>query len=781
MNTVDDHGISQPVGRHEDLRFITGRGQFTDNINVPGQVHAHFVRSQCAHGILRAVNVAQAHKMPGVLGVFIGSDLCQAGIGPIEYMAAPGPHIGTPISTPRHALAINRVRYVGEQLAVVVAESEAQAIDAADHVEAEIESLPPVVDVQEATSSGAPAIWPTAPDNVLLTWRTGDASQVEDAFARAAHVTRLHLKNNRVIANPIESRASIATYDAANDRYDMIVSSQGVLYFLRGLTEQTLRIAPDRIHLRTYDVGGAFGTKELPYPEDIALLYCARALGRPIKWNGTRSEQMLSDNHARDAIIDCALALDTAGNFQALRATIINGIGAYCSYIAAAMPIRNTTNGLPLLYKTPLIEACHKIVVTNSTPIGPYRGAGREQAALVMERLVDQAARELNIDRIELRRRNVIPSSTLPYRTPVGRVYDSGDFEALLDKALTVADWKGFVAREKLSRSVGKVRGQGISFFIESVGGVPFEGCHIWFGVDGTLSVVLATQSQGQGHETSFAQVVAHQLGIRFESVHICEGDSSIVPRGMGSFASRSMIMAGSAIKRTCDVIVEKGRRAAAHILEASEADIEFSHGAFRAAGTDYEIGLLELAARIRNSKDLPESVPNTLDSAAEFTVNDFHFPNGCHICEVEIDPDTGETCVASYVVVADFGVIINPTIVRGQVHGGVAQGLGQALFECCIYDREGQLLTGSFMDYPMPRALDFPEPVLTFHSTPSTQNPLGVKGCGEAGVTGSIPAINNAIADALARVGANSPVQMPFTPEKIWRVLRARTNATKA
>jgi carbon-monoxide dehydrogenase large subunit len=771
---ADNFGISQPVRRREDIRFVTGHGCFSDDIKVSGQVYAHFVRSKYPHGILRTVNFGRARTMPGVLGIFTGDDLHAAGVGPIQFMPILGFAMNAPVDTPRHALALDRVRYVGEQVAVVIAETLSQAIDAADEVEVAIDPLAAVANIEQAVAPSPQAIWPLAPDNVVLTWRFGDTSLVNAAFARAAHITRLRLVNNRVAACAPEPRTSIAGYDAVADRYSMTISSQGVLYFLRGLCEYTLRLAPDKIHLRTHDVGGAFGAKELPYPEDIAILYAARVLGRTVKWTGTRSEQFLSDNHARDALIDCSLALDAEGRFLAVRATVFNVMGAYCSYVAPIMPIRNTTNGLPLLYKTPLVEICHKMVVTNSAPTGPYRGAGREQGALIVERLVEEAARELNIDPIDLRRLNVIPRSAIPYTTPTGRTYDSGDFETVLDKALTLADWSGFSRRVEASKAVGRIRGRGISFFIESVGGVPFEGAHIRFADDGTVTVVLATQSQGQGHETSFAQIVTHLLGVSFDKIRVCEGDSADVPRGMGSFGSRSMIMAGSAIKMTCDLVIEKGRRLAAHFLEVSEDDIGFSAGAFRAVGTDLSIGLDELAARMRSLTSLPEHLPETLDSSGEFTVKDFHFPNGCHICEIEIEPNTGRIELARYTVVADFGVVVNPAIVLGQLHGGIAQGLGQALFEHCVYDRQGQLLTGSLIDYAMPRAADFPAPAAMFHEVPSTQNPLGVKGCGEAGVTGSIPAMANAVADALARAGAKTMIQMPFTPEKVWRAIHS-------
>ncbi len=767
-------GSSQSLRRREDIRFITGTGRFTDDINVPHQAYAYFVRSTHAHGILRSVVTDRARSLPGVIGVFTGKDIHSSGIGPIPYLPIPGFPMDMPVDTPRHALALDRVRYVGEQVAVVVAETLAQAIDAAEQVEVDIEDLPAVVDIEQAIQPNAPNLWPLAPDNVVLTWRFGDTSKVDAAFASAAHVTRLKLINNRVVANPLEPRTSIASHDSATDHYELTVSSQGVLYFLRGLCEHTLRASPEKMHIRTYDVGGAFGTKELPYPEDVAILYAARVLGRPVKWTGTRSEQILSDNHARDAVINCALALDREANFLAVRATILNAMGAYCSYIAPIMPIRNTTNGLPLLYKTPLVEVSQKMVVTNTAPIGPYRGAGREQGALIVERLVDEAAREIGMDPIALRRRNVLPKSAIPYTTPTGRIYDSGDFESVLDKALQLADWNGFAARAKASKKAGKIRGRGISFFIEAVGGIPFEGAHIRFGDDDTVSVVLATQSQGQGHETSFSQVVSSQLGIPLDSIRICQGDSFDIPRGMGSFASRSMIMAGSAIKVTCDLIIEKGRQLAAHVLEVAVGDIEFSAGMFRAAGTDLAIGVRELAARVRELGKLPDNLPQCLDSNGDFAVKDFHFPNGCHICEIDVEPETGVIKIDRYAVVADFGVIINPMIVRGQLHGGVAQGLGQALLEHCVYDERGQLMSGSFMDYAMPRAFDFPEPKARFHEVPSTANPLGVKGCGEAGATGSIPAISNAVADALARAGVDVSIDMPFTPEKMWRALRS-------
>lgn len=768
-------GISQPLRRREDARLITGAGKYADDVNVPGQAQAAFVRSDHAHGIIRRIDATDALRMPGVLGVLTGEDLVRAGIGHIPYLPMPGFAMQAPVPSPRPALAQARVRHVGEPIAAVIAETLAQARDAAERVMVEIEPLAAVSDLASAVAPGAPAVWPDAPDNIALTWHSGDPAALDATFARAAHITRLRLVNNRVLANPIEPRASVASYDAATGRYSLQAASQGVQFFLRVLCEHTFNVPREAMHVRTYDVGGAFGVKEQPYPEDVAILAAARALGRPVKWSGTRSEHFLSDNHARDAVIDCALALDVEANFLAIRATLLDGVGAYCSCHAAHISIRNTTNGLPLVYKTPLVHTTIKLVMTNTTPVGPYRGAGREQAAYIVERLVDQAARELAIDPVALRRRNLLPAAAIPYRSPTGRLYDSGDFPAVLDKALALADWHGFDARAAASAKAGRLRGRGIASFLECVGGLPYEGAHLRFGDDGALAVVLATQSSGQSHETTFAQVVAHKLGLPIDRIRIIEGDSADVPKGLASIASRSMIMAGSAIALTCDLVIEKGRRLAAHMLEAAAADVEFSRGEFRVRGTDLGIALPELARRARLLDPRPPGLPESLDSTGEFTVNDLHFPNGCHICEIEIDPETGRTAVDRYCAVDDVGTVINPLVVHGQVHGGVAQGLGQTLLEHIRYDQAGQLVTASFTDYALPRAADVPPLAVDFHQVPATANPLGVKGCGEIGVTGSIAAISNAVADALARAGVAETVDLPATPEKIWRALRAR------
>jgi len=675
------------------------------------------------------------------------------------------------LDTPRPGLAQSRVRYVGEPIAMVVAETAAQAGDAATLIGVNIAPLPAVVDVERAIDTGAPVIWPQAPDNVAIRWQSGDPAAVDAAFAGAAHVTRLKLINTRIFANPIEPRASIAQYDAAADRFTWITPSQGVRYMVRVLCDQVFKIPDEQMHVLTYDVGGAFGSKEQPYPEDVALLHAARALGRPVKWQATRSENLLSDNHARDAVIDCALALDADGRFLALRASILASMGAYFGCNGPNGSIRNTPWGLPLVYRTPLVHAEVTAVMTNAAPIGPYRGAGREQASYIVERLVEEAARQMKIDRVELRRRNLIPATAIPYQTPSGRLYDSGEFEAVMDKALGLSDWSGFTKRAALSAKRGLIRGQGIANFLECVGGSWHEGSHIRFTEEGRVLLVVATQSHGQGHETSFPQVVADRLGVPYEAIELRQGDSSDLPAaGFATVGSRSMIMAGSALANTCGIIVEKGRKAAAQHLEADEGDIEFSGGAFRVAGTDRAISLLDLARQVALSSDgLPFA---SLDSEGDYIAPDMHFPNGCHVCEIEMDPETGMIVVDRYVAVDDVGTIINPPIVHGQVHGGVCQGLGQVFMEHCQYGDDGQFLTGSFMDYAMPRADSIPSITTEFHPVPSPKNPLGVKGSGECGVTGSLPALMNAVADALVRAGASPEIDMPVTPEKIWRAL---------
>ena len=720
---MDKFGISQPVRRREDIRFVTGRGRYSDDVNVPGQVYAAFLRSDHPHAELRLVDTAMAAAAPGVLGVFTGEDLQAAGIGGIPYLHLPGFNL-FPTETPRPGLAQGRVRYVGEPIALVVAETAVQAQDAIQDITVKIDPLPAAPDIERALEPDAPILWEKAPGNISFVWQSGDPSPIDQAFASAAHVTNLKLLNTRVVPNPIEPRACIASYDAQSDRYEFITTSQGVRYMVRVLCDHVLKIPYDKMRVVTHDVGGGFGVKEQPYPEDAAILYAARVLKRPVKWCAARNENMLSDNHARDAVIECALALDAEGRFLAIRATVLAAMGAYFACHGPHASVRNTTFGLPAVYRTPLSHVLVKGVMTNTAPIGPYRGAGREQAAYIVERLVDEAARQTGIDRIELRRRNFIPSSAIPYRTPSGRLYDSGDFEGVLDHALKASDWDDYPARAAVSKAKGMLRGRGLSIFLECVGASPYEASDIRFTDDGRVLLVVATQSQGQGHETSFPQVAAERLGIPYDLVELSQGDSDDVPEGFATVGSRSMIMAGSALAKTCDIIIEKGRHAAAHLLEAAEGDIEFSRGEFRVVGTDRAIGLIDLARQVKTLQSGPHGVAETLDSTGDYTAPDMHFPNGCHVCEIEIDPDTGKVKIDRYVAVDDVGTVINPMIVHGQIHGGIAQGVGQALMEHCRYDDDGQMLTGTFMDYAMPHAHDLPRISSGVSSGPVSKEP---------------------------------------------------------
>ncbi len=770
--------LSRPPRRREDARLLTGRGTYADDIDLPGQAHAVFVRSPVAHGILRGIDTAAALAAPGVVAVFTAADLAAAGIGPIPYLPMPGFPMPPPAEAPRPALAADRVRHVGEPIAVVVAETRHQAEDAAELVLAEIEPLPAVTDTAAAVEPGAPLVWDGAAANTGLTWRAGDRAATEAAFAAAAHVTRLRIVNNRVIANPIEPRTAIASYDpdgaAGEGAWSLVCASQGVQYMLRVLCQHTFGVPRERMLVFTYDVGGAFGVKEQPYPEDVAILHAARALGRPVKWRGTRAEHLLSDNHGRDAVMDAELALDAEGGFLAVRLSVLDAMGAYYSVHGPYVTIRNTTNGLPLVYRTPAIDVTVRLVLSNTASTGPYRGAGREAAALVMERLVDAAARETGRDPVALRRRNLIPPEAMPYRSPSGRLYDSGDFAAVLDKALALA-WDGFAEREAASRAAGRLRGRGLCCFLECVGGLLYESADIRFPAEGGIDLVVATQSSGQGHETAFPALVAQRLGVPAESIRLRQGDSRDVPRGLASIASRSLIMAGSALAISCDLVLGKARDVAAHRLEVDAADLVFEDGAFRIAGTDRAIGLLEVARWLATGPALPEGLPRSLDSTGDFDAEELNFPNGCHIAEVEIDPETGEARVDRYAAIDDVGVVLNPVIVHGQVQGGIAQGLGQVLAEAIVYDADGQLLSGSLMDYALPRAADVPAMAIGLHEVPARSNPLGVKGAGESGVTGSVAAIANALADALWRAGAVPDVAMPATPERLWQALRRK------
>jgi carbon-monoxide dehydrogenase large subunit len=762
--------IGQPVPRSEDPVLLRGDGHYADDFNLPGQVYAVIVRSPYAHGAIRGIDVAATRVMPGVLAVYTAADLAAGGIGPLPARQVMNNRDGTPMQQPtRHALPSDKVRYVGEAVAAVIADSVAAAKDAAEAVVLNIDPLPAVTEPGLADAPGAPPIYDDVPGNVGVDFHFGDSEKVEAAFAAAAHVTRLHLRNNRIVVNPMEPRAALAEYDPARRHWTLHVGCQGVFGF-RNYIAQVLDVGRDQVRVVTDRVGGSFGMKQPDMSEYFCILHAARELGRPVKWTDERAGSFVSDTHGRDADTLAELALDRDGNFLAVRLTIHGNVGA--RYGAAGPPTRNAVRNTLGVYKTPLIEVTTKVVFTNTTPIGAYRGAGRPEANYYMERLVESAAAEMGIDRVELRRRNHILPEAMPYKAPNGTTYDSGDFTGLLDQAVTLADWGGFPARQQESRRRGRLRGRGISDYLELTGPPGREMGGIRFEPDGTVTIVTGTLDYGQGHASPFAQVLASRLGIPFRRIRLLQGDSDALIAGGGTGGSKSLIVSGNAIVKASDKVIEVGKQIAAHVLEAAAADIEFRTGGFVIGGTDRSIGLMELAARLHAGLNLPPELPQSLDVADVYDGPPSAFPNGCHIAEVEVDPDTGDVAVAKYTFVNDFGVVINPMLVDGQAHGGIVQGIGQALRERTVYDEDGQLLTGSYMDYALPRADDAPLFVNASHPVPATTNPLGAKGCGEAGCAGALPSVMNALVDALSEFGIRH-IDMPATPERVWRAIR--------
>jgi carbon-monoxide dehydrogenase large subunit len=764
--------------RSEDGPLLTGRGRFTDDVDLPGHAHAAFARSTAAHGIIRGVDTSRALAVPGVLAVLTGRELAAAGLGAIPPAASFPGRGGKPLaSAPIPPLAVDRVRYVGEAVAIVVAETPAQAADAAALVSLDLDPLPAAADVDRALSASAHPIWPEAPGNIAFDWTDGDAAAVDAAFDAAirggGHVARVRLHDTRLAPSPLEPRAAAAQWDEAGQRYTLTASTQGVAVVRRLLADGVFKIPPQQLRVVTPDVGGGFGMKVQAYPEYAALLFAARRTGRPVKWRATRVESFLADTHGRDGMLEAELALDATGRFLALRVRTRVGIGAYVTAYAAVFGTNNTKNCLSSVYRIPAIAIDVTLGFTNAAPLGPYRGAGRPEALYLIERLIDRAAAATGIDRVELRRRNLIPAAAMPYRTPNGPVYDSGEFEAIMDRALALADWKGFPQRRAASERAGRLRGIGLCCFLEVAGGILDEVVELRFGGDGTVALHTGAQPMGQGHRSTFPFLIAARLGIDPSVVRLVHGDSDLVPAGTPSVASRSMMMAGSAASMACDTSIEKGRRLAAHVFEAATADVEFVAGRFRVKGTDRAIGLLDLAARARALPDLAPDLRGGLDSTAKFVSPQMSFPNGCHVTEVEIDPETGAVAVVGYAAVDDVGRIVHETIVEGQIHGGIAQGLGQVLGEHVVYDEHGQLLTASFMDYMLPRADDLPALRVGHHGVPCTTNPLGVKGAGESGVAGAIPSAVNAVLDALAVRGVHH-LDMPMSPARVWAALHA-------
>jgi aerobic carbon-monoxide dehydrogenase large subunit len=776
--------IGEAVRRKEDYRFLTGAGQYTDDVNLANQRYAVFVRSPHAHAKIKSINVAQAQAMPGVAKVFTGKDL-EGKMGGLPCGWLITSTDGTPMKEPAHpVLALGKVRYVGDHVAMVVADTLDQAKNAAEKVEVDYEALSAVVDVAKA-SQGA-AVHDIAPNNHCYKWAIGDKGAVDGVFAKAAHVTKLDLVNNRLIPNAMEPRAAIGSYNRASDEYTLYVANQNPHVERLLMTAFVLSLPEHKVRVIAPDVGGGFGSKIYLYAEDVALTWAAKQLNCSIKWTAERTESFLSDAHGRDHVTHAEMAMDKDGKFLALRVHTHANLGAYLSTFATAVPTILYATLLAGQYTTPQIYCEVDAWFTNTAPVDAYRGAGRPEATYLLERLVTRCAWELGIGQDEIRKRNFITS--FPYQTPVALQYDVGDYHAAMNKAQQLADVAGFAGRQAASKGKGKLRGIGYSSYIEACGIAPsniagalgaraglFECGEIRVHPTGSVTVFTGSHSHGQGHETTFAQVVAARLGIPVENVDVVHGDTGRVPFGMGTYGSRSISVGGAAIMKALDKIETKAKKIAAHLMEASDADIEFSGGEFKVKGTDKKVafGQVALTAYVPHNYPLDKLEPG-LNETAFYDPTNFTFPAGTYICEVEVDPATGEVKVDRFTAVDDFGTIINPLIVEGQVHGGLVQGIGQALLENCVYDSEsGQLLTGSFMDYAMPRADDMPNFKLDTVCTPCSHNPLGTKGCGEAGAIGSPPAVINAVLDALKPLGVKE-FDMPASPARVWQAIQS-------
>ena len=780
-------GIGAAVKRKEDLRFLSGRGQYTDDINRPGQLYAHIIRSPHPCADLVKVDAAKAKAAPGVVAVFTGADMAADNVGGIPCGWLVKNKDGSPMAEPMHpAMAVDRVRCVGDQVAVVIADTRNAARDAAELVEIEYRTRPAVATMEAALKPGAPLVHDGAPGNLCYDWHIGDPAVVDAAFKGAAKVAKLELVNNRLIPNAMEPRAAIGDYDPSTGDYTLFTTSQNphVIRLLMGAF--VLHIPEHKLRVVAPDVGGGFGSKIYHYAEEAIVTWAAGKLARPVKWTADRTESFMSDAHGRDHVTLAEMAMDANGKFLALRVHTKANMGAYLSTFAPCVPTYLYATLLAGTYTTPVIYAEVKAVFTNTVPVDAYRGAGRPEATFLLERLVDQCAAVMGMDRVEIRRRNFIPKDAFPYQTPVALQYDSGDYGATLEACLKAADWAGFAARKAEAAKRGKLRGIGISTYLEACGIAPsavvgslgaraglYECANVRVHPTGSITVFTGTHSHGQGHETTLAQLVASQMGVPLSQVDVVHGDTAKIPFGMGTYGSRSLAVGGSAMVKAMDKIIAKGKKIAAHLMEAAVEDVEFKDGKFSVAGTDKSKALAEvsLAAYVPHNYPIEELEPG-LDETAFYDPKNFTFPGGCHVCEVEIDADSGKVAVVGFWAVDDVGRVVNPMIVEGQVQGGVAQGIGQALLETCVYGADGQLLSGSMMDYTMPRADDLPNITVGTEITLCTHNPLGVKGCGEVGAIGSPPAVIGAVCDALGL----AHMDMPATPQKIWKALAAKS-----
>ncbi len=780
-------GIGAPLRRVEDRRFLLGRGRFVADIALPDMLHCALVRSPHAHARIRRIDASAAAASPGVAAVFTGADMAADGMVPMRPMWAVRSRDGSPMAEPpRFALARDTVRHVGEPVVAVIAESLLQAADAAERVVVDYEPLPAVTDAREAQTPGAPQLHAAAPGNVCFRWARGDEAAVRETFKSAAHTVAIDLVNNRLIGAAIEPRALIATVEPGTERLTLYTSTQAPHHIRRQVTEQ-LGIAESALRIISPDVGGGFGYKGKLYPEESIIPWAARRLGRPVRWVATRAESFVSDNQARDHLTRAELALDADGRFLALRVSTFANLGAYVSTFGAAIPSAIYSALFAGGYLTRAISVEVTGVFTNTTPTDAFRGAGRPEACYVLERLADLAAHKLGIDRADIRRRNLIPPGAMPYKTPIGPTYDCGDFPKIFARALEIAGYDGFEQRRTAAARRGRLRGIGMACYVESSGVAPsrfagalggrvgfYEAASIRVEPDGAVRAMLGTHNHGQGHATTFAQILSSRFGVPVEQVEIVEGDTDAVPHGTGTFGSRSIAVGGCALDRAADKIVAKGKLIAAHLLEAAAGDVDFSDGAFVIAGTDRRVSFEAVARAAYVPHNFPlETVEPGLQETAVYDPPSFAFSNGAHVCEIEIDPDTGRIEIVGFWGVDDVGTVINPMIVEGQIHGGLAQGLGQALLERCAYDDAGQLVSGSFMDYAIARADDLPLFVTECdESQPCTHNPLGAKGCGEAGSIGAPAALVGAALDALGSLGVTD-LEMPLTPEQVWRRIR--------
>jgi len=780
-------GIGASIKRKEDRRFLLGKGQYTDDITLPNQSYAVLVRSPYAHAKINKIDTAAAKKAAGVLAVLTGDDVAKAGLGGIPCGWQVKNKDTTPMVEPPHpALAQGKVRHVGDPVAMVIANSKAEAKAAAALVDVDYDVLPAVAHIADATAPSAALVWDEAKGNICFDWHLGDPAATDAAFAKAKHKVEIELTNNRVAPNAMEPRAANGHYDLANDHYTLYTTSQNPHLIRLLMAAFTLHVPEHKLRVVAPDVGGGFGSKIYHYAEELLVAWASKVVGRPVKWTADRMEAFISDAHGRDHVSKAQLALDANGKFLALRVNTLANMGAYLSTFAPAIPTYLYATLLSGPYDFSAIYAEVKAIFTHTVAVDAYRGAGRPEATYLLERLVDKAARQLGIDRVELRRRNLIKPEQFPYQTQVALQYDTGDYQSTLELALKANDHANYAKRKQASEKNGKLRGWGISTYIEACGIAPsalvgalgaraglYEAASVRVHPTGSVTVFTGTHSHGQGHETTFAQLIADRLGVSTDNVEVVHGDTDRIPFGMGTYGSRSAAVGGSAIVKALDKIVDKGKKIAAHLLEASANDIEFVDGKYRVVGTDRAKAFGEVAFAAYVPHNYPiETVEPGLEETAFYDPKNFTFPAGCHVVEVEVDPDTGVVEVVDVAIADDVGVIINPMIVDGQAHGGLAQGIGQALYEETIYDDQGQLVNGSYMGYCMPRAADFPMFKVGNHVTACTHNPLGVKGVGEVGAIGVPPAVINAVIDALEPLGVTD-ISMPASPEKVWRAIK--------